>query len=239
MRVAITIAMRELGSYVRQPAGWIIVALYLLLSGLVFCSSTLVPGRPATLRDFFALSGWLLLPVVPAVSMRLMAEELRSGTIENLLTAPVSSWSLVLGKYLGAMLFLLAMLLPTLIYPILLFAWSAPTPVLGPVISGYVCLVLLGGIYLGIGLLASCLTANATLAFMMTLFAILGVLFAPSAADIAPAPLKPLLASLSLSTRIADFSRGVLDTAHISVFAIASVVLVVASVAVMEVRRWR
>lgn len=239
MRTAFTIAMRELGSYVRQPAGWIIVALYLLLTGLVFCSSTLVPGRPATLRDFFALSGWLLLPVVPAVSMRLMAEELRSGTIENLLTAPVSSWSLVVGKYLGAMFFLLAMLLPTLVYPIMLFAWSSPAPALGPVISGYLCLVLLGGIYLGIGLLASCLTANATLAFMMTLFAILGVLFAPSAADIAPAPLKPLLANLSLSTRVADFARGVLDTAHISIFVLTAFVLVVISVAVMEVRRWR
>lgn len=239
MRVAITIAMRELGSYVRQPAGWIIVALYLLLTGLVFSSSTLVPGRPATLRDFFALSGWLLLPVVPAVSMRLLAEELRSGTIENLLTSPVSSWSLVLGKYLGALLFLLAMLLPTLVYPILLFAWSAPAPALGPVISGYLCLVLLGSIYLGIGLLASCLTANATLAFMMTLFAILGVLFAPTAAEIAPAPLKPLLSCLSLGSRVADFARGVLDTGHIGVFVLTSVFLVVASVAVMEVRRWR
>jgi ABC-2 type transport system permease protein len=137
------------------------------------------------------------------------------------------------------MFFLLAMLLPTLVYPILLFAWSSPAPALGPVISGYLCLVLLGGIYLGIGLLASCLTANATLAFMMTLFAILGVLFAPSAADIAPAPLKPLLANLSLSTRVADFARGVLDTAHISIFVLTAFVLVVISVAVMEVRRWR
>src|SRR5207244_13521406 len=101
MRGATAIATCELGSYLRQPAGWIIIALYLLLSGLVFGFAVLSPGEPASLRFFFTSSGWLLLPVAPAISMRLIAEELRSGTIESLLTSPLSGPALVLGKFFG------------------------------------------------------------------------------------------------------------------------------------------
>ena len=198
-----------------------------------------MPGRPATLREFFALSGWLLLPVAPAISMRLVAEELRSGTIEQLLTAPLSAWALVMGKYLGAMLFLGAMLLPTLVFPAVLWAHASPAPAPGPVVAGYLCLVLLGASYVALGLLASCCTSNATLAFMTTLFVILALLFAPAAAELAPESLRPLIARLSPAPRILDFARGIIDTANVAFFAIVSCVLVVASVAVMEVRRWR
>jgi ABC-2 type transport system permease protein len=239
MNACIALARREFGAYLRQPAGWIIIALYLLLAGVIFAASVLVPGRPATLREFFALSGWLLLPVAPAISMRLVAEELRSGTIEQLLTAPLSAWSLVVGKYLGAMLFLGAMLVPTLVFPAVLWAHSSPAPAVGPVVAGYLCLVLLGGAYVALGLLASCLTSNATLAFMITLFAILAVLFAPAAAEIAPEALRPALAGLSPAPRILDFARGIIDTSNVAFFALVSSILVVASVAVMEVRRWR
>lgn len=239
MSACLALARREFGSYLRQPAGWIIIALYVLLAGIVFCASVLVPGRPATLREFFALSGWLLLPVAPAISMRLVAEELRSGTIEQLLTAPVSSWSLVVGKYVGAMFFLAAMLVPTLVFPAVLWAHASPAPSLGPLVAGYLCLVLLGAAYVALGLLASCLTSNATLAFMITLFAILAILFAPAAADMAPEAVRPLLAGLSPAPRILDFARGIIDTANVAFFSLVAAVLVVASVAVMEVRRWR
>ncbi len=239
MRTTFAIAARELNGYIRQPAGWIILSLYLLLAGIVFAASVLVPGRAATLRDFFALSGWLFLPVVPAVSMRLIAEELRSGSIEYLLTSPVGCFALVWGKYLGALAFVAALLVPTLAYPAILVLYSSPAPPVGPLIAGYICLLLLGGVYLGIGLLASCLTANPTLAFMMTLFAILAVLFAPLAADAAPVWARDVLAGLSMSARIADFSRGILDTGHIVFFSAIAATSVMLSGVVMEVRRWR
>jgi len=239
MRTAGTIALRELAGYFRQPAGWIIIALYLLLCGVVFITSVLVPGRAASLRDFFALSGWLLLPVVPAISMRLIADELRSGTIEQLLTSPVSSLSLVVGKYLGGLGFIGAMLIPTVIYPALLFAYSSPSPSVGPMLTGYLCLLLLGSVYLALGLLVSCLTSNATLAFMVTLFAMLGVLFLPMAAEVAPPRLASVLAGFSIGPRVVDFSRGALDTAHLLFFILVSSWLILACAAVMEVRRWR
>jgi ABC-2 type transport system permease protein len=137
------------------------------------------------------------------------------------------------------MLFLMAMLLPTLAYPALLWVWSAPQPAPGPIVAGYLCLVLLGSVYMAIGLLASCLTSNATLAFMMTLFAIMGVLFAPTAAEIAPTFLRDQLLGLSLAYRIQDFARGIVDSSHVVLFCLTSAVIVVLSVAVMEVRRWR
>jgi ABC-2 type transport system permease protein len=239
VNATLAIARRELGSYLRQPAGWIIMALYLFLAGAVFAMNGLSPGKPATLREFFALSGWLLLPVAPAISMRLVAEEIRTGTIEQLLTAPISAWSLVMGKYAGALAFLGIMLAPTLLYPLVLSMYSQPSPAVGPIAAGYLCLGLLGALYLALGLLASCLTNNATLAFMLTLFAILGVLFAPLATDLAPARLQPLIAKAALSGRVLDFARGVIDTSHAVFFIAVSGVLLVLSVAVMEVRRWR
>lgn len=239
MKGALTVARRELASYFRQPAGWIIVALYLLLCGVVFSASVLVPGRVASLRDFFALSGWLLLPVVPAISMRLVSEELRSGSIEQLLTAPLSSWGLVFGKYAGGLGFIVCMLLPTLMYPCLLFMYSSPVPSIGPVVTGYICLVLLGATYLAAGLLVSCMTANATLAFMVTLFIIVGVLFVPLAAEAAPAGVATFLSKVTIGPRVVDFSRGVIDTGNCVYFLAISAWLLLLAVAVMEVRRWR
>ncbi|MBS0195623.1 MAG: ABC transporter permease subunit [Planctomycetes bacterium] len=233
------IASRELGSYFRQPAGWIIIALYLFLTGLVFATGVLIPGRVASLRDFFALSGWLLLPVAPAISMRLVSEELRSGTIENLFSSPVSPAAIVIGKYLGASIFMLTMLVPTLVYPIVLRMYASPTPDPGPIAAGYLCLILLGTLYLSIGLLASTLTPNATLAFMVTLFAILGLMFAGTAADWVTPPLRAVLRALAIGPRVMDFSRGVIDTVHVVGFLSVSAFFVFLSVICMEARRWR
>ncbi len=235
----ITLARREFTSYFRQPAGWIIIALYLFLASLVFCLYTLVPGRPASLRDFFAISGWLLLPVAPAITMRLISEELRSGTIESLLTSPAGSWSLVLGKFIGACAFLLAMLLPSALYVVALARYATLPLDAGPIISGYVCLALVGLLYLGIGTLASALTSNSTLAFMLALFAILGLMFAEAAGAQAPPGLREILFSLSLSPRLADFAKGVIDTGHVVFFLTGAGVCVVGAAVVMELRRWR
>ncbi|MEM9373439.1 MAG: ABC transporter, partial [Planctomycetota bacterium] len=93
MRGVRTIASREVGSLFRLPVGWIVVALYAFLSAVVFVQFTLIPGSPATLRYFFATAAWMMVPVAPAISMRLLAEETRSGTLEMLRTAPVGDLS--------------------------------------------------------------------------------------------------------------------------------------------------
>jgi ABC-2 type transport system permease protein len=239
VRAAQIIAQRELASYFRTPSGWLIVALYLFLTGIVFALFVLAPGQPASLRDFFGVSGWLLLPVAPAISMRLISDELRSGSIESLLTSPVSSAGVVMGKFFGAAAFLLAMLLPTGVYVALLFRVAHAPPDLGPVVCGYLCLLLLGMLYLAMGTLASTLTSNSTLAFLVTLFAALALLFAGSAAEHAPAWMRGALFGLSVPNRVTDFARGVIDTSNIVFFLSGTALCLFGAVCVMDLRRWR
>jgi ABC-2 type transport system permease protein len=235
----IAVAQRELASAFRQPAGWIIVGLFALLTSATFVITSLAPGAPATLRDLFSVSAWLLLPVAPAVTMRSLAEEMRSGTLELTTTSPLGRWGLVLGKYVGACAFLVVMLLPTLVLAGTLAAISDPAPDLGPIVAGYLCVLLLGAFYLAVGMLASSVTTNATLAFLITLFVLLALLFAPSAARFSPDWLRPALTDYSLAVRVGDFSRGIIDTSHIVFFLSASAWLVVVACVVMELRRWR
>lgn len=240
MRLALTIAARELGSMFRLPSGWVIAALYLFLAGVVFALTILVPGQPATLRPFFALSGWLLLPAVPAISMRLISEELRSGTIEPLMTSPVPDAAVVLGKYLGACGFFGVMLAPTLVFPFLLRRMAEPAPDLGPIVAGYMSLLAQGAFYLGIGIVASACTSNQTLAFLSTLFAILALLIGPRlAVDRVPELLRPLVRSLVLDERVDDFAKGIIDTSHLMFFAGGAAVCLTAALVVYQSRRWR
>jgi ABC-2 type transport system permease protein len=248
MRQALAIAGREMGAMFRLPAGWIVIALYLLLAGVVFTQAILLPGQPASLREFFAISGWLLMPVIPAIAMRLFSEEFRSGTIEPLMTAPVGDWTLVLAKYLGACGFLFAMLAPTVLYPITLYLMADPRPDVGPILSGYLSLFLQGTFYLAIGLFASSLTANQTLAFLLTLFSIFGMLVLSTmgpqlARGISSGWLgdvvREVLGSLSVAARVEDFARGVIDTAHIVFFVSLSSLFLVLAVVAIQSRRWR
>lgn len=233
------LARRELSSYFRQPAGWIIIALFLLLTGVVFGFAVLVPARPASMRAFFDASGWLLLPVAPAISMRLLAEEFRTGTVEGLMTAPISTPALVLGKFFGSVLFLLAMLVPTLVYPITLMAVSDPVPDLGPIAAGYICLLLLGVLYLALGLLASSATANATLAFIVTLFLILALLLVGTLGRQIDGMLREAIFAMSLPPRLSDFAKGVIATNHIAWFLTLSALACSLAMMFVQWRRWR
>jgi ABC-2 type transport system permease protein len=233
-----SITAREYASFFRVPLGWIVVALFLLLSGVIFTRQGLTPGQPATMRMFFRVWWTLLVVLAPAISMRLFSDELRSGTIESLLTAPVAEAMVVVGKYLGAVLFLLTMLAPTVVYVGLLETLSRPD--YGPILAGYLGIVLLGMLYLAVGTLASALTASQTLAFLGAFFALFlvevgGAALAPSA----PAPIRQFLYALSANQRMDDFARGLIDSSHIVFFVGASAWLLMLATVVLESRRWR
>ena len=238
MRRITAIAAREVGAFYRLPLGWVVTALYLLLAGGVFAVFVLRPAEPASLRPFFALSDWLLLFVAPAISMRLLSEELRTGTIEGLLSAPVSDWEVVLGKYLGAAGFLAAMFAPTLVYVLVLEAVSSPD--YGPILSGYLGMALVGLLYLSIGMLASSLTSNQTVAFLTTLFFLLLLRFATvQGATMVGEPWSQLLFALSIDLRMEGFAKGVIDTGDAAALLCASVWFIVLTVVSVESRRWR
>lgn len=236
----LAIASREFASFFRLPVGWVVTALFVFLTGGVFAFDTLEPGEPATMRYFFVTSGILLTLIAPAISMRLFSDELRSGTIEPLLTSPAPDLAIVLGKYLGACLFLVAMLLPTLTFPIVLMIVANPAPDVGPVIAGYAALVLLGMLYVAVGTLASSLTASQTLAFLGTLFVLIGfLLLTARVAPLLPDPYASWVAALSLTRRVEDFAKGVIDMSSVVFLLSLTVWFLVAAGASLESRRWR
>jgi len=234
----LAIAGRELASYFRSSIGWVVLALYLLLSGAWIAMATLRPGEPATLRAFFGVSQWLLLIVAPAISMRLFADEARSGTFESLRTAPVSDWQVVFGKYLGAVGFLACLLAPTLLYAGLLEAVADPD--YGPIGAGYLALLLVGMLYLAVGLFTSALTENQVVSLIATLFFFLLLELATTQGGrfLGP-PWDRSLFSFSVLLRVGDMAKGIIDTAHIAFFTLASLWFLVLTVTVLEFRRWR
>lgn len=238
MRRTLTIAQRELSSMFRVPAGWIIIALFAFLTGVLFVNQTLIPGQPGSLRYFFMYAGWLLIPIAPAISMRLMSEEYRSGSFEALRTAPAGDWSVTLGKYLGSVAYLGLMLVPSIVYPIVLFLVSEPAPDWGPIMAGYLMLVLVGMLYLAIGMLASSLTASQTLAFLGTVMSLILLMVLTSViANQLGVFWARVLRALSITERVSELSKGVIDTSTIAFFLIGSIWMLVLGAGSLEIRR--
>jgi ABC-2 type transport system permease protein len=238
MSRTLTIAQRELSSMFRVPAGWIIIALFAFLTGVLFVNQTLIPGEPGSLRYFFMYAGWLLIPIAPAISMRLMSEEYRSGSFEALRTAPAGDWSVTLGKYLGSVAYLVLMLVPSIVYPIVLIMVSEPAPDWGPIFSGYLMLVLVGMLYLAIGMLASTLTASQTLAFLGTVMSLILLMVLTSViANQLGVFWAEVLRSISITRRVSELAKGVIDTSTIAFFLIGSAWMLVLGAGSLEIRR--
>lgn len=239
MNQAWTIALREFRSFFRVPMGWVVIALYLLLAGYVFALGVLQPGSSASLREFFLVSQVFVLILTPAVSMRLIAEELRSGTLEQLMTSPASDGAIIAGKYAGGVMFIIAMFAPTLLYAATLLAVSEPKPDLGPILAGYVSLLLVAMLYLAVGTLVSTLTSNQTLAFIGTfLFLFLLQLLASGSIALPPA-IAAALSYASLRPRLEDFARGIIDTRHIVFFLSGAAWFLAIAYVSLQTRRWR
>jgi hypothetical protein len=218
------VARRELAAYVRSPAAYLVATLFLLVQGYSFwLFVSLLSDRAAPhawpLRYFFGGSFlfWLFVMFITAViTMRLVAEERRQGTIEPLLTAPVRAADVIMGKYLGALGFYSALWAPTLVYVVHLHRLAPAGQGLdpGPVLAAYLGTLLVGASALAIGLLASTLTQHQLLAAVLGFLALLMLLLLGGAADTAvPGSLtRTVLERMSLFRQMEDFSRGVVDT---------------------------
>ncbi len=240
MKAMWTIAQREWRSFFLLPVGWVVIALYLLVTGVVFAEASLRPGEPATMRDFFGAAAALMIVVCPAISMRLISEEMRTGTLEGLMTSPLGDVSLATGKYLGACLFLVSMLAPSLVYVLTLYLIADPPPDPGPILAGYLSLLLVGMTFLAIGTVVSSLTSSQTLAFLGAFLALLLLLIGPDlllpkAPNWAAAALRPL----SINLRVQDFAKGVIDLSHVVFFLSLSFWFVMLTALLLTSRRWR
>lgn len=211
-----TIALKEFKDYFISPIAYIVISLFLIVTGWFFFSTFFIYGR-ADLRDFFALLPMTFSFFIPAVTMRMFAEEKNVGSYESLLTMPVSFTHIALGKFFAASAFAAAMLLPTLSYP--LFISFIGNLDLGPVAGGYIGAVLLGGAYCSIGLFASALTRNQIIAFIIgcaicfTLTIIDRLLF------FVPESLVPVVEYLGANAHFTNISKGIIDSRDLIYFA--------------------
>jgi ABC-2 type transport system permease protein len=232
MGPAITIAKRELGAYFKSPIAYIVLSVFLALSGFLFFNGFFLSGN-AHMGGFFGNMPLVLLFFGPAIAMRLLAEERGSGTIELLLTMPVRDWQVVAGKFLAAMGLLTVGLLLTLPFAITV-AKLGPLD-RGPVIGGYVGTLLLGGTYLSIGLFASALTRNQIVAFIVGL----AICFALFLMGMAGRGVLHVLEYMSPQFHFAGVQRGVIELRNVVYYLSAIGLALLLTVQVLESRRWR
>ncbi len=212
MRNVWMIAGKELRSYFNSTIAYIFMVVFLVLTALLFfeLQKFFVVGE-ATLRDFFGLVPIVMLFFIPAISMRMWAEERKLGTLETLMTLPLRDWEVVLGKFLASMLFMLITLALTFPLPVMVGAIGHPDA--GAMVCGYLGLVLLGGAYLAIGLWISSLTENQIVAFITA--AVVCLIFFIIGVDIfltaVPKWLVPVFKGIALGSRFSSIERGVID----------------------------
>ncbi len=239
MNQMLTIAKRELTSLFYSPIAYVVLGLFSLGTTMIFFIG-FGPGQPATLRPTLEGVVWLLIFLVPAISMRLISEEFRSGTVEPLLTAPVTDTQVVVGKWLGAMGFFSVLLVPLLVLVAVLEITASPD--FGPIVTGLVGLVLVGGFYLAIGAFASAATQNQIIAFMLTVFIIcvftIAMFFLPQAAFLGPG-VREAMFYLNVNMQFADFNKGLIDTSNFVYFATGIALFLFLAVKLLESRRWR
>jgi len=206
---------KEFKSYFVSPIAYIVIGIFLLVSGWFFFTPFFLFNQ-ANLRNFFALLPIVFSFVVPAVTMRLFSEELSVGSYEILLTMPVTILDIVLGKFLASVVFVAAMLMPTVAYPITVsflgqLDW-------GPVVGGYMGAVLLGGAFSAIGLFASSLTRNQIIAFIVGMAICFGLTLIDKMLFFLPQSLLGILGYLGADFHFQNISKGIVDSRDILYF---------------------
>lgn len=237
MTALLAIARREYLALFRTSTGWIVAAIFTLLTGLVLSLTTLNQGEVATLRPVVSAAHWTLLFVAPAISMRLLAEEARTQTLEPLMSTPASDFAIAAGKFTAGLL-ALATLLAATAPAILTLRLLAPIEP-GPIVTGYLGVVLAAGLYLAVGLACSALTQSQVTAFLATLAIMTAWNALPALAPQANIPILATAAEhLSIADRLATFARGVIDTADVVFFLSTWWVGVALTAAALSWRRW-
>ena len=238
------IARRELGAIFVQPLAYIFGVVIIALTGYIFSSELFFlatqPGTlPIDVQNVLGLYTFLYLFAMPALTMRLLSEEQRSGTMELLMTLPLRDGEVVLGKFLAGFIFYLMTTMLTLVFPIILFTFGNPDP--GPIWAAYLGVILWGAALLGIGILASALSENQMVAFILGLglTLVLYLLVIPAQSFALGDTAGTILTELSLSHHQNNFFRGLIVAKDVVYFLMVTAVSLFAATRVLESRRWR
>lgn len=219
-----SICKKELNQFFSNLTGYIAIILFLLINGIflfVLSDSSIFDYGYATLDKFFELAPWILLFLIPAITMRSLSDEFKAGTFEILQTRPLSSWQIVLGKYISVLIIILFVIIPTLIYIITIKSLSVSGIDSGGITGSYLGLLLLGAVFAAISLCCSSFTSNAVVSFLVSAFSCLILYFGFSA--ISKLPLLQGSADYYIEMLGIDFhyksiSRGVLDSRDLIYF---------------------
>jgi|HubBroStandDraft_5_1064220.scaffolds.fasta_scaffold132605_2 ABC-2 type transport system permease protein len=239
-----TIALRELRAYFDSLVAYVVLGGSLFGLGIyffLFQGGGFWQVDRATMTRMFEFLPWALaLLVIPLITMRALAEEKRSGTIELLITLPVTDADVILGKYFAALAMAAILLLATLIYPIAMFVWPWHLGSLdwGPVWSGYVGLFLFSTAGIALGLLFSSLTESQIIAFFVTAFLLTFLQIVGALVQFLPGVLGDSIAFVSFSSRYEPFARGLIDTRAIIYFLSIAVLCLLIAFRSLESRKW-
>ncbi len=236
MHTTLAITKREFKAYFNSPVAYFVIAVFLVMIGILFFVPFFTQDR-VSMRDFFSLVPFLFVFFIPAITMRLIAEERRSGTIEMLITMPVRDVDVILGKFFASALLLVVALLLTLPYAITISNFGNLD--WGPVWGGYLGLLLEGSACLALGLLASSWTENQIVAFVIALFLSMFFLMVDRFMIFMPSGIAPIFEYISFGAHIRNAARGMIDSRDVVYFLSFMLFCLFFAFRSLESRQWR
>jgi ABC-2 type transport system permease protein len=260
MRNILTLAQRELAAYFLSPLAYVIMTAFLFFVGVVFYQTLTETPDSESMRDLLGGISFITLFIMPMLTMRLLAEEKRSGTLEMLMTAPVTESEIVLAKFLGGLIFYILLIIPTFAYVILLVAWGKPD--LGALIAWYSGLILMAAAFVALGLFVSSFSNNQLVAAIITFILLLvGWWIIPWTAatvsggivsflnlilgwlvgklDNLTTTITEVFQYLGIVKHLITFAKGLIDSRDVVYFISVTVLFLFLSVRVVESRRWK
>ncbi len=250
MRKFFVLLEREMRSYFYSPIAYVVLTFFLALTGFNAYAMVALLNRGPTeitlVEAFFnnAIFWFAFIPIIPLITMRLYAEEFKSGTIETLMTAPVDDWQVVASKFVGALMFYLILWLPTVLY-FAAFQWitkNQSAQALGSFGGSYLILLLMGMFYLSLGCLASVLTRNQIIAAIIALVLVVLAFFTGLLGFILPnitQGFRDFVAYFSSVEHMRDFTRGIIDTRPLVFYLTMTALLQVLTFQVFQYRKWK
>lgn len=236
MSKVLAIAGRELRTYFTSPLAYVVAAFFVLVAGYLF-SLILYHTKQASLTPLFSNLTVMFLLITPALTMRLLADERKTGTIELLMTSPITDRELVIGKYLSAVLYLAFLLALTFVYPIILAVFGKPD--WATIATGYLGTFLLGASFMAIGVFASSVTANMIIAAMITFALSLVCWLLPSAGQMFGGTANDVMTYLSVINHQENLGRGIIDTTDLVFYLSFIFAFLFLTIRSVETYHWR
>ncbi|MCK9523860.1 MAG: ABC transporter permease subunit [Proteobacteria bacterium] len=244
MTAVVAQVRREFLAFFFSPVGWVLIAASAILNAAMFVllleflsGPNPVPGAPMQMMFSWILYWIIALVVSPLITMRSFAEEKHAGTLETLLTAPISDTAVVLAKFVACAAFYIVLWSPTFLYPFLL---SRHTPIdMGPVFAGYLGTFGIGIMFMAVGILCSVLTRNQIVAALLGFGAVMLLFLAGLFSFTPEVSFGGLLSHINLLGHMEDFAKGIVDTRYLVYYASVSALCLFLAVQVLQSRRWR